>query len=68
MSLTIHERAIHSEARELCLALARVCESLHSWEGGNKLRRAAEYLYHEKFRALYRAEAAAIGVRTGGAK
>ncbi len=57
MSNTIHDRAIHSEPRELCLALAKVCESLHQWEGGRTLRRAAEYLYHEKYREMFKAAA-----------
>lgn len=65
MTLTIHDRAIHSEARELCLALAKVCLALHQWDGAHILQHAAQHLYTEKYRALFRAEAAAVGVRTG---
>lgn len=53
-SAPIHERAISAEGRELCLAMARVCEALHQWDGAGVLRRAAEHLYHVKFRELMR--------------
>jgi len=53
---TIHDRAIHSEPRELCLALARVCEIVRQWDGARTLRHAAEYLYHEKFKAFSKGE------------
>ncbi len=47
-----HDRAIHSQGREMCLALATICECCSQWDGARTLRHAAEYLYREKYRAL----------------
>ncbi len=50
--MSIHDRAIHSQGREMCLALATICECCSQWDGARTLRHAAEYLYREKYRAL----------------
>ncbi len=50
--MSIHDRAIHSQGREMCLALATICECCSEWDGARTLRHAAEYLYREKYRAL----------------
>jgi hypothetical protein len=50
--VTIHDRAIHSQGREMCLALATICECCSQWDGARTLRHAAEYLYREKYRAM----------------
>lgn len=41
MTKTAHD----PNARELCLALATVCEICGEWEGARVLRRVAERLY-----------------------
>ena len=51
-SSSIHDRAIHSQGREMCLALATICECCSQWDGARTLRHAAEYLYREKYRSL----------------
>ncbi len=50
--MSIHDRAIHSQGREMCLALATICECCSEWDGARTLRHAAEYLYREKYRSM----------------
>lgn len=38
-----------ADAREICLALATVCEKCREWEGARILRRVAERLYNQHY-------------------